>query len=82
MYSLSQYCKSGHIDAVNLWITDFYNRLDGLGSIPAGADGIRIISKDKNLRPGDHLVPEPSSFVMAGFGLVAAAVAYRRRRAA
>jgi hypothetical protein len=49
----------------------------GLFAIPPG--GSILISKDKNIRPG--VLPEPSSFVMAGLGvLVAVGYARWRRR--
>jgi hypothetical protein len=52
----------------------------GVLQLPPG--GVAIISKDKNLRPGDGgVLPEPSTFALGGIGLVALA-AMRRRRAA
>ena len=49
--------------------------------IPAG--GTVLISKDKQLRPGEGgIIPEPSTIVLAGIGLLGAFGWSRRRRAA
>lgn len=49
--------------------------------IPAG--GVAIISKDKNIRPGEGgIIPEPSTVALAGMGLAGLFIAARRRRKA
>jgi hypothetical protein len=47
--------------------------------IPAGS--VAIISKDKNIRPGEGgIIPEPSSVALASIGLVSGLIALARRR--
>ena len=42
--------------------------------------GSLLISKDKNIRPGDHIVPEPSTLALAGLGLMGLLFGSARRR--
>ncbi len=42
--------------------------------------GVVIISKDKNIRPGEHIVPEPSSCLLAGFALIGLLGLGRRKK--